>query len=180
MSWFTENPWPIVWFGVLAELVLIGVWRTTRQQRVFYVMGGVAALVVTCLIVEMLVVTEYEEIESTLHEAAEAIEAGDVEAVLAFLAPPPEAENIRQIVRQYLPAYAVREFTFDKPQVTFTDGEGGRRYAEIKVWFKVFLEDPNQANGRDMIPYAARFTARKTDGRWLLIEFRPELGGARL
>lgn len=179
MIWFTENPWPLVWIGTLVLLVLVGVWRTTRHKAVFWVMGGVAAAVTAAVIVEWYVVTEYEEIEQALHDAADAIEAGDLDAVLAFLAAPPEAEELRSIIRRYLPDYPVREFTFDDPQVKFIEGDG-RRYAEIKVWFKVYLEDPKLAEGRDPIPVVLTLKARKTDDRWLLIDYRHEFPGVRL
>jgi hypothetical protein len=155
------------------------VWRSTRHKAALYAMGGVAAALAACLVLEWAVVTEYEEIENALDEAAEAVEAGDVQGVLAFLAPPPEAEALRNLVERYLPDYPVKKFTFDKPRVEFIEGDG-RRYAEVKVWIKIYLQDPKQVEGRDPLPDELTLKVRQTGDRWEVVEFRSRLLGGNL
>ena len=84
---FLESPWPILFIGIAVEAILAIVLLQTRLGRVLWAVIGVAAFVLLGLLVEWLVVTEQEAIEHTLDEAVAAVEANDLDRVLACISP---------------------------------------------------------------------------------------------
>lgn len=82
--WFTETPWPPI-FICIAGMVLLGAaWRQNARKLYLF---GFTGLGVACLAIfgfERWYVTEPERVEGRVHELADAVEADDVERVLAF------------------------------------------------------------------------------------------------
>jgi hypothetical protein len=89
-----ENPWWIIFAGIIIEAVLgIILYRTGRGVMV-WVMLGVLILMIAGVIVERLVVTERERVETTLDGIVAALEANDLNRVLSYVAP--EAAETRR------------------------------------------------------------------------------------
>jgi len=100
MATLYEDPWTYLLFGLVAEVLLGAALFHTRKGILAVAMGGVVVLVAAGLVLEWLVVTDREAVEIALHEAADAVEAGDAQRVLAMLSD--EAEEIREAVGRYV------------------------------------------------------------------------------
>lgn len=87
MTVLLEDPLPILFVGVLAEAMLVLAFLYTKRWEIFPGMAAVAILTAGALAVEAIVVTDREAIERQLDRGAAAFVRGDVEAVLALIAP---------------------------------------------------------------------------------------------
>lgn len=87
MEWWVEDPTPILFAGIVAELVLALVFAHTRRPGVLAAMIGVLFLVGAAVLVERFVVTEREAVEQTLDGAAGALVAGDLARVYTYVSP---------------------------------------------------------------------------------------------
>jgi hypothetical protein len=73
---------PVIFLGIIAEAVLATMLVSTRQLAIIWAMLGVLVLVFAGVALEMLVVTEVEQVEATLDGVTEALEDNDVERLL--------------------------------------------------------------------------------------------------
>lgn len=96
---FLESPWPILIIGIVLEAVLAVALVKSGRGVLLLPMGIVALVVVAGVIIERIVVTEKERVEQTLDEAAAAIEADNLDRLLACISPSPDAEKPRQDAR---------------------------------------------------------------------------------
>jgi hypothetical protein len=80
-----ESPWPILSAGIAAEALLAILLLRTGQGRILWAMLGAALLIAAGLVVEWFVVTEREAVEQRLDQAAAAVAANDLEALLACI-----------------------------------------------------------------------------------------------
>lgn len=96
MSWLFEDPtYVLICGGVAVVGLLIAVFNTGRP--IFLILAGVAlALTAGGVLIERAVVTDYERVEQTLYDGAEAVASNDYDRVKAFLAPN-AAVNTRQL-----------------------------------------------------------------------------------
>jgi ketosteroid isomerase-like protein len=86
MNFLFENPWRIIFIGIIAEAVLGIVLARTGRGSLLWAMLGVLALTLACLVVERLAVTEKERVEMTLDGITAALEANDLKRVLNYVA----------------------------------------------------------------------------------------------
>ncbi len=99
MSWLYEQTWPTIAIsGCIAALAITLFFQSRRPAYLLGILaaGGVLAL---GLWIEAAVVTENEEIEESLNAVAEAIEAGDLDTVLSYIAP--ESYQLRAEARLF-------------------------------------------------------------------------------
>jgi len=87
MAIFVESPWPFLLIGIAAEAILAILLVQTGRGKFLVAMIGVGALTLLALLVERLIVTDREAVENTLDAAVAAVEANDINRVLAFTAP---------------------------------------------------------------------------------------------
>ena len=83
MTSFVESPWPSLVLGIGLEVVLAIALVRTGRAAIIAAMVVVLALTVGMIVLERVVVTEFEEVEVALDAVARALESGDVETVLA-------------------------------------------------------------------------------------------------
>jgi hypothetical protein len=101
VSWLFEDPTTLIIAGLLIEVLLgIGLFKSGRGVLALP-MIGVLVLVGLGVLVERLVVTDREQIETTFDGLCRALMANDVEGVLSYI--DPEAGGIRSHVRSILP-----------------------------------------------------------------------------
>lgn len=85
MTILFENPWWIIFSGIILEAVLgIVLFRTGRGVLLWAILG-VFALMLLGVLVERLVVTETERVEMTLDGIVAALEANDLPRVLSYV-----------------------------------------------------------------------------------------------
>jgi hypothetical protein len=87
MMWIVENPLPILLLGIAAEAVLVVVLFQSGRGAILLAMAAVAGATAALLLVEWLVVTDTERIETVLYRAAAALRDNDVDGVIECLAP---------------------------------------------------------------------------------------------
>jgi hypothetical protein len=96
MTWIVEDPLPILLLGVAVEAVLIVVLFQSGRGAILLAMAAVGLLTATLLLVERLVVTDTERIETVLYQVAAALRDNDVDGVVECLAP--SAADLRRSV----------------------------------------------------------------------------------
>lgn len=107
MIMFLESPWPAALLGGIA-LALLGVaYHHTRDRRLPLAMLGALVLTLLLLALEWWVTTDREAISLTLEDVAVALEANDIDRVLAFIAP--EADEMRADALNYLPGVEISD-----------------------------------------------------------------------
>jgi len=94
MGWLLEDSTPVLFAGIVAELVLAIAFTQTRRGGMLAAMAGVLLLVGAVALIERCVVTDREAVEQTLHRAAAALVAGDLDRVYQYVAA--EAQYTRQ------------------------------------------------------------------------------------
>jgi hypothetical protein len=87
MTYFTEDSLWMIFAGIAVEAVLGVILFRTGRGTALWAMIGVALLVVLGVAVERLIVTEKEEVEYALDDIAAALDANDLNRVLAFISP---------------------------------------------------------------------------------------------
>jgi hypothetical protein len=87
MTMFVESPWPTVMLVVVAQVILSLVFLRTGRWWAIVAMAVVLVLAAGMLYLERAIVTDTEQVEDTLHEIAESLEANDAPSVLAQIAP---------------------------------------------------------------------------------------------
>ena len=66
MTTLLEDPMPVIFFGIVAEAILGVVLLQTRRGAVLIAMVAVLVVVLGCVGLERLVVTDTEQVENTL------------------------------------------------------------------------------------------------------------------
>jgi hypothetical protein len=170
MTWFVEDPWPVL-LATLAILALLGVALfRTGQARIIGAMVAVALLGGAGLLIEWLVVTEREEVEAALFGAAEALKRNDLDAVLSHIAP--EAAGMRASVTAILPGIEVSEVKLANLKITLnrlTNPPSAR--AEFVGRVTVKSRQPGLAFPYDNFvrPFVVRL--RRENDRWVMTEY---------
>ena len=107
MTLLLESPWPAIVFGVLAEAGLAIALLKTGQIRVVWMMLATALLCAGLVLLEFLVVTDREQIETTLDTIAERLVSDNPLSVVEFVSP--SAAQLRSSARQALSEVAIEE-----------------------------------------------------------------------
>ena len=87
MTWLVESPWPALTVGVFLEVALAIVLVRSGRAVVLVAMAIVLVATAAMLALELLVVTEIEQVENALAKVATTLEANDPPAVLELFDP---------------------------------------------------------------------------------------------
>src|SRR5580692_392709 len=84
MTWFTENPWPLMIILAIAAVAFLAAW--TSQKRGLWLAAGLLsfAAVIAVYLFEKSVVTEAERVEQSVHDLASAFQRKDRVGTLSF------------------------------------------------------------------------------------------------
>lgn len=88
LVWFTENPLFPCSIGILLTIALIGLAFSSGEMLMLKIGLAVAALTALLVIVEVLIVTDKEQIENSLHDMADAMHNNDIDHALSYLKTP--------------------------------------------------------------------------------------------
>lgn len=163
---FLENPMPVILCGIIAEAVLgIALLRTGRGV-LLWAMGGVLALVLLGVGLEYLVVTEREQVETTLDEVAAAVGRNDRSGVLSHIHP--SAAETRQLVNW---GFGLASFTDAK--ITYLEVENINHLtspptARVRVKGIVFFKDRRGEDPYGKRPVNLTLELRRGSDRWLI------------
>lgn len=176
MTWLFESPWPALLIGAMAEVVLAIVLFSVQRRGVAIAIGVVAALIVGAVLLERLVVTPAEEVETALQQLAAALESNDVPTTLTFVAP--DAPGVRGAAERHMPRYQINSVHIARDLEIAVDDATDPPTAIARFTCRV-----NANDRRGQLPYQnaiLEFTMkyRKVGERWLLYEYdvnRPEI-----
>ncbi|MBN1910681.1 MAG: hypothetical protein JW818_13125 [Pirellulales bacterium] len=176
MTTLLENPIPILVAGVVVEIILAIPFFTTRRAKWLFWMGGVLVLTLLLLLVEHLVVTPREEVETTLNDLATAIEwkTDDLDAkkqkILGFLAP--SAKKLRRNAEYNLGQYTITGAWMRDLEVSVNDLTSP---PTAKVEFIGMITGSTKSGEFPFNSVPVRFKAElhKINGRWLVAKCSP-------
>ena len=174
---FLESPWPVLFIGIIVEgLLAIALVRTGRGI-LLGPMAGVALLVLAGVVIERCVVTEWERVAGTIDEAAAALEANDLDRLLACISPSPDADVIRSEAR-----WAIQEVEFVQVRIRNLKKETINEImipptAKVSFMALVTGRDRNGSFGERTYPVALILDLRLESGRWLIFHREFAEGG---
>jgi hypothetical protein len=165
MSWLFENSTPTIIVGVIVVGLLgLGLVRTGRGV-LLWAMVGVAALVGLLILVELFVVTDFERVESTLEQAAAALNGNDAPALVALI--DPGAGNMRSQVASEMDRFRIDSAKFNKLKVQFNYYTSPPS-AEAEFLGVLQFEDRAGLMTRGSAVSPVRVFLHKVDDRWLM------------
>jgi ketosteroid isomerase-like protein len=168
MAWLFEDPSTVLMAGALILVLLGVVLHQTGQARVLLAMTGVLVVMLICLVIEIAVVTDREEVENTLYRTAELVEANDVAGVLAHVAP--EAVEMRNAVEANFSRWTVTEARIANLTIN-VNPNAVPPTAQVELIGRVSVDDP-----RNKSPYrnaVRRFTIqlRREGDTWQMVSY---------
>ena len=87
ITWFTENPAPILIAGIVVLLALGGIFLKSGRGFLLVAMAGVASFMAVAVLIDHLVVTDREQVANTIYMMAAAAERNDLNAVIDHVDP---------------------------------------------------------------------------------------------
>src|SRR5258708_21859184 len=100
MSWFTENPWPLMIILAIAAIAFGAAWMS--EKRGLWLAAGLLSFgaVIGVYLIERSIVTEAERVEQSVHDLAAAFQRKDKEGTLSYFSV--QAPELRTQVGQAL------------------------------------------------------------------------------
>jgi hypothetical protein len=100
ITWFTEDPTPIIVGGILCLFVLGMFFLKSGRGIILVGMACVAQIMGLAVLIDHLVVTDREQVANVIYQAAAAAERNDLEAVTAFISP--SATEVKAEARHWI------------------------------------------------------------------------------
>jgi hypothetical protein len=160
-----ESPWPAIFFGIIVEAILAVVLVRTGRGAVLWAMIGVLLLTLGGVLLEWLVETERERVESTLYGAAAAIEANDLPRLLDCISS--SATPTRSRAQSVLNQFTFSEARLNDVQVEINELTSPPTAKTKMIACFSLIERHGEfsyPNGR----LAMTVTLRRENGRWLI------------
>jgi len=168
MTIFLESPWPVILMGIVAEAVLAVVLVTTRRGLLLGAMGGVLVVVLLGVALEILVVTEREQVERTLDGIIASLNANDLNRLLEdYVAP--DARTTRARAAWALNRVEIQQAKYHNLRVTINRLTSPPT-ALAEFYGVVFYRDRKGEIPHEY--YSAQFAAEfeLRDGRWMVTD----------
>ena len=86
VEWFTESALFPACVGLLLTVVFVGLAFTSGEMVMVKIAVLIASLTAIMVVVEVMIVTDKEQIENTIHEMAAAMQENDIDRVMSYLA----------------------------------------------------------------------------------------------
>lgn len=177
MTWFTENPLPLVLLGVIVEAMLAVVLARTGKRGVLWGMIGLAVFVIGAVVLERYIVTPREELKAALEEVRAIVAANDPQKLLTRIDTNQEVARLRNRVQGDLANVTVTEAKITELKDDDIKVNGDR--AQMKFIGSVDLKAAGSLNAPPHIVLKFNVTWRKKDGVWIVTaaEYSPLLSG---
>jgi hypothetical protein len=168
MAILLENPVAIVVAGGVAATLALVVFLSRRSLGPLIALAAIFGLTLLLLVVERVVVTDREAIEDSVEEVLAAIEANNVQGVLANI--DPAAAGVRSDVEALM------------PQIKVISANAGGILVEVQVaataptatsQFRAFLQGTHGSSGMSVAYINQRVDIEwvKRGDRWLISDY---------
>jgi hypothetical protein len=159
---------PLLVAGIAIEAVLAIALLRTGRGVLLAPMAAVACIVVTGVALERLILTEGERVELALNEAARAIEADNLDRVLACVAP--EAASLHADAHRY---HDFAHFTQIRIRNLEVQVNRNTPLPTAKSTFLALVTAGDRSGAVHDVtqPVKVRILLRKESGRWLITEY---------
>lgn len=164
MTWFTENPLPLVLIGVIIEALLVVVLMRTGRRSVLWGMVLLAVGVAGAVVLERSIVTPREEVKLALEEMRVLVEADDRPGLLKRIDANPGVAELRNRIQSDL-----AHVTVDTAKITELKDEDIKvnpAADEAKVGFIGSVDVSGAARGHIVLRFDVNL--KKRDGVWLV------------
>lgn len=171
MTWLVEEPLYIAILGVVTISFLGYAWSQTGYRWMMHAILAAIALTIGLLLLERMVETEPEQIETALHRIARDVETNDIDRILphVYSGAPVTADDARREFARYVVSDVVIK---NNVEVQITPQESPPL---AKVTFNATLNVRDRQQGGINYGRVAIFvdlTMRKEDGQWKVATYR--------
>jgi hypothetical protein len=164
MTWLYERSDIIIVIGVVLMLGLGIGWTNTGRKELAIAAGFVLLLVVACVVIAQLVVTDSESLRQTLDEIAHDAETNDHRALLRHLSE--NAPELKQRAEKEMPNYRFTDCHVSKVHSTTIDSKSKPKTASVE--FNVVFSGNFRYEG---------FQGDYNGARWIKLEFVQDKDG---
>jgi hypothetical protein len=100
ITWFTENPTPILIMGGIAIVVLLVFFLRSGRAVLLMAMAGVALFMALTVLIDRLVVTDREQVANVIYQGAADAQRNDLNAIMAIISP--SAAQVREEAQHWI------------------------------------------------------------------------------
>ncbi|MGC3970079.1 MAG: hypothetical protein QM775_22955 [Pirellulales bacterium] len=164
MTWFTENPLPVVLIGVIIEALLVVALMRTGKRSVLWAMVLLAIGIAGTVYLERSIVTPREEIKLSLEEMRALVEADDRPGLLKRIDSNPGVAELRNRIQSDL-----AHVTVDAAKITELRDEDIKitpSATEANVGFIGSVDVSGVARGHIVLRFDV--SLKKRDGVWVV------------
>jgi hypothetical protein len=116
ITWFTENPTPILVAGGMMLVLLAVFFLKSGRVVLFWPAGAVLAFMGLAVLVDKLVVTDREQVQNVIYDAARAAEQNHLEQVIDCISP--SATRVRDEAHRWIGQAKLESVTIAQMEVT--------------------------------------------------------------
>jgi ketosteroid isomerase-like protein len=167
MDVFLESPWPAIGLFGFALVALAVAYHNTRHRALLWVAALDVLLGIAGVGLEYFFVTDYEEVENALSDAAAALQSNDEKALLNFIAP--EADSLRGAAHEALAAFEIYDAGFRGLEVRFNHVMNPPT-ATAQFRGRVFYSIRGGDSQRRPYLHPVTIRLRREGDRWLMTE----------
>lgn len=172
MTWIFDQPLYIVILGIVLGVLVGAVWTMTGRKEALFALAGVVVLTLVMLVVERWVVTDAEEIHSTLAEIARDVKANDMDALVRHIAR--SNPGLIDQAQAEIPNYKFTDCRVTKIHEIDIDSSAEPRSARVE--FNVTVDGAFRYEGTELSGRFARWVqlqlVREADGQWRVENYR--------
>jgi len=180
MTWWLENPLPIVLLGITAVVVFGAIWLQSGRKLMMYLMLAAILLTVSGVLIERAVQTDREQVDATLHQLARYVEQNDLQSVLKHVDPSLTGVRARAATEMQRYDFSRVSIKQNLEITVFPDEDPPRAIAEFNV--VVVITDRSGTLNAQRVPRFVRLEFKKENGDWVVTDFEhfsPDVGFKR-
>ena len=172
ITYFTENPWPVLFVLALVELVLIITIKVRGQGmwlKLAFAVPVVAAIVV---LVELLIVTDREAVKSEVKSLADAVREENMDRILSHISRDYDDGGVTYETFKSNVTVLLGMLDLDSVTLFFEEIEA-MRDGRMMAKFKALTIGKVSSVPYGSHPSRWQIYLRQTDGRWLVCQIVP-------
>jgi hypothetical protein len=167
-----ESPVPVLLAGIVAAAILAILFFNSGRGRYLLFIGGVVLLTIAGLAIEHFVVTEREEVESSLYGLADAMEANNKNAAVGFISP--SAAAIKTQADLAFARFEVLQASISNLEITINDlTSPPSAEARFNSLIRVRDRKGEMPYGGEPFYFIVKF--RKESDRWLITDHKEKI-----